>query len=233
MFKKQLIASSAILLSALTHAQDWSGKGELGLVIVTGNTESEVLNAAGEVARNFNGWDNALKATAISSKNDGEKNAESYSLEGTTQYDLTDRQYVFGNARYFEDKFDSFEAIYSVAGGIGYRVFKTPKMKWDVSLGLGYIHQVREETGEDISGPSGLAISRYSHKLTETTELTNDTRLETTADNTFLQNTIGVSVAINSALALKVAYEVRYNSDPDSVDKNTDTITSVNIVYKF
>lgn len=233
MFKKQLIASTALLMSAFAQAQDWSGKGELGLVIVTGNTDSEVLNVAAEVARNFRGWDHAVKVTAISAEDDGEKSAESYSLEGTTQYDLTDRQYLFGNARYFEDKFDSFEEIYSVAGGIGYRAIKTEKMKWDISLGLGYIHQKLEQTGEDISGPSALAISKYSHKLTSTTDLTNDTRFETTADNTFVQNIIGFSVAINSALALKLGYEVRYNSDPDDADDNTDTITSVNIVYKF
>ncbi len=233
MFKTRLLAASALLFSGLAGAQDWSGKGELGYVMVTGNTESEVLNVAAEVARNYNGWDNSVRFAAVSSENDGDKSGESYTLEGTTEYDLTERKYVFGNARYFEDRFDSFEEIYSIAGGMGYRAIKTEAMHWNVSVGLGYTHQKFEETGEDISGASFLVISNYSHSLTDTTDFTNDTRFEDTANNTFIQNIAGLSVAINSSLALKVGYEVRYNSNPAQADENTDTITSVNIVYKF
>ena len=52
-------------------------------------------------------------------------------------------------------------------------------------------------------------------------------------ENTFSRNEASLDVAINSTLALKLAYEIRYNSEPARVDKNLDTITKANIVYRF
>ncbi len=226
-------AAGLLLASTLSAASDWKGVGEAGLVIVEGNSESQVLNANLTFENESEKWDHKLRLAATSAESDGEKDAESYTADWDTQYYLTERSFVFGDLRYFDDKFDSFEAIYSGAVGLGYRVVKTEAISWKTSAGAGYRQTELEETGEEQSGVNYLFISDYKHKLTDTTTLTNETRVEVSEDNTFTQNIFGLSVAINSSLAMKFAYELRYNSEPAEGDENTDSITSVNLVYNF
>ena len=51
--------------------------------------------------------------------------------------------------------------------------------------------------------------------------------------NTFAQNDLGVSVTMNSHLALKAGWQARHNSDVAPDRKRTDTLTTMNVVYRF
>ncbi|GLS26781.1 YdiY family protein [Marinibactrum halimedae] len=237
-----LLTTFVIAVAAPISAQDteeepqeksWSGKGEAGMVIVEGNSESEVINAALEFSRKKGGWEHIARISAISAENDGEKDAESYLAEWTTKADFNARSFGYGETRYFEDRFDSYEGIVSIGLGAGYRVVMRDHVNWELSAGVGYRSTEFEETGEDQSGTTFLANSLYTHQLTETTFFSNDTRVESSSDNTFVQNILGLSVTINSQLAMKFGYETRYNSEAADEDENTDTITSVNLVYNF
>lgn len=229
----------AVALAALCpfvwaeEEQGWKGKGEAGLVIVSGNSESEVLNVGLEFSKTAGIWEHLTKLSAVRAESEGVDNAESFAAEWESKFSFSERTYGFGNIRYFDDKFDSYEGITTAGAGVGYRVLMDEDIKWELSAGLGYRTTELEVTGEDQSGATFLGGSKYLHKLTQTTSISNDTRVESTSDNTFVQNKFAVSVAINSALALKVAYDVRYNSDVAPGDDDTDTITSVNLVYNF
>ena len=228
-----LAATTLILASSASLASEWSGVGEAGLVIVEGNSESQVLNASLTFENVSDKWDHKLKLAATSAESNGDKDAESYTAAWDTQYTLSERTFAFGDLRYFDDKFDSFEAIYTSAVGAGYRVINTEKISWKTSAGVGYRQTELEVTGEEQSGVNYLLTSLYKHKLTDTATLSNETRVEISDDNTFTQNIFGFNVAINNALAMKFAYEIRYNSKPAEEDLHSDSITSVNLVYNF
>ncbi len=247
-----LLGCASVLCVTSAFAEDWTGKGELGFVDVAGNTESRTLNAALTMEKAVDQWKHIAKLTALQSSSDGDDKSESYSAGWRSEYSFDERLYGFGDIRYFEDKFDSFDEIYTAAIGAGYRVILEDDIKWNVSAGIGYrdttLNTVTEEvrapitniiitprtvTHEDISGATLLLESDYKHKLSETTNFENYTRIEPTSDNTFAQNIAGLSVAINTALALKIGYDVRYNTDPAKGSKSTDRITSVNVVYSF
>jgi len=228
-----LAASALVLASAATHAQEWKGTGEAGLVIVDGNSESKVANGAVKFEYDGEKWEHAAGISGTSAEADGLKSAESYTAEWVSKYLLTERTFLFGDLRYFNDRFDSYEAIYTASLGAGYKVLMSEKVTWDVSAGFGYRKTTEEDTGDDQSGIAYLITSAYAHQLTPTTSIENDTRIEISDDNTFTTNIFGVKVAINTALALKVAYEWRNNTDTAPGDEDTDTITSVNLVYAF
>lgn len=231
--RKHLITLIAATLAMPAFAQDWTGKGELGFVQVGGNTESEVLNLGIEFEKKTDVWEHSAKITAVRASNDGDDSAEAYSAGWRSQYTLSDRSYAFGDARYFDDKFDSFEEIYTVAAGYGYKVLMEEGLTWELSAGVGYRDTTVETTGEDVSGVAYLLESDYKHTLTESTDLENYTRVEFTDDNTFSQNITSLAVSINSALALKASHEIRHNSDPAPGFTSVDRITSINIVYSF
>lgn len=239
MLSKSLIATLGLLAAACVYGADgksedgWSGTGEAGLVSVRGNTESQVLNLGLELSNKADIWENTFKANATNAESNDEQTAESYSAEWLGKRDFDERQYAFGNLRYLDDQFDSFDGIITAGIGYGYRVILNDRTQWELSAGLGYRDTELENTGEDISGVTFLGFSSFKHELTESTTLTDELRFEGTEDNNFVENVLGLAVAINDALALKISYNVRYNSDPAAGDKNTDTITSISLVYNF
>ncbi len=221
------------------QAEDWTGEGELGYVLISGNTESESLNSALKFEKIQDKWKHTAKLSAIRAEavdetsNEKELSSRSSSAGWRSQHSLSDRAYTFGDFRYFDDEFDSFEETYTASIGFGYSVFKTEGKTWDVSLGTGYRDTTVEETQEDVSGVNYLIESDFKYRITETTKVDNYTRAELNSNNDFYQNITGLSVSINSSLALKISYEVRYNSNPSSDIESTDRIFSTNIVYKF
>ncbi len=234
MNKTNIAAIALALASNGALAGEWRGTGEAGLVLVEGNSESKVANGA----VNFDyidgaPWEHSAGISGTSAEADGLKSAESYTAEWVTKYLLSERTFVFGDVRYFDDKFDSYETIYTASLGAGYKVIIQEDISWDLSAGFGYRKTKEEDTGDNQSGINYLLVSSYSHKLTYTTSIENDTRIEISSDNTFTTNIFGLKVSINSDLALKVAYEWRNNSDTAPGDEDTDTITSVNLVYSF
>ena len=219
--------------SEIAHSGQWSGVLEAGLISTSGNSQSEVFNSAVKAVREWDRWTQTVNMTTAGASFNGTRNKESYLLDGTVKFDLSEQQFLFVNARYFDDKFDSFSESVSAAGGAGFKPVLNQTFSWDVFTGIGYSHQSLEQSGEDISGVTFLGISRYSRKLTDSTNLDFNTTVEYKPENTFSRNEASLDVAINSTLALKLAYEIRYNSEPARVDKNLDTITKANIVYRF
>jgi len=76
-------------------------------------------------------------------------------------------------------------------------------------------------------------LADYGWVISESTELSNRLLVESGADNTFAENTLGLTVAINSRMALKAGVSVRHNTDVDPGREKTDTLTTVNLVYNF
>jgi putative salt-induced outer membrane protein len=56
--------------------------------------------------------------------------------------------------------------------------------------------------------------------------------VETGSDNTYMQNDLGLEITISGALGLRVGYQVRHNSDVQPGVENTDTLTTVGLLYE-
>ena len=57
--------------------------------------------------------------------------------------------------------------------------------------------------------------------------------VEAGADNTFAQNDLSLQVKMTDVLALAVGFSVRHNTDPPVGFEETDTLTTVNLVYEI
>lgn len=231
---KFIAASPLIFAAAAVSAGEWRGAGEAGMVIVDGNSQSKVTNAA--LTFYFEDgapWEHVALVSGINAEADGDKSAESYTLHWLSKYLLSERHYLFGDMRYFDDKFDSYKAIYTATLGAGYKLLAEEDRTWELAAGIGYRETEEEASGRDQNGISFLLTSAYNQQLTATTSIENNTRIEMSDDNTFTTNIFGLRVSINTDLALKVAYEWRYNTDTIPGVEDTDTISSVNLVYSF
>jgi putative salt-induced outer membrane protein len=234
------MAAALLLAPVSLRAEDndtpdygWAGKGELGLVASSGNSDTRSLNMALEFTYEAEKWRQRLAAGAIYAENDGDKTANRYDLGAQSDYKLSTKSYLFGAARYENDDFSAFEDQTTVTFGYGRQLLDSARHQLKVEAGAGYRTATVAASGESEDGVVFRGLLDWAWQLTSSTSLDERYLVESGSDNTYMQNDLGLSVAINSRLALKLGYQVRNNSDVPPGVKKTDTLTSANVVYHF
>ncbi|UTW45394.1 DUF481 domain-containing protein [bacterium SCSIO 12696] len=232
-----LLASCLLALPqavlAEEDAEGWSGAAELGFNRSTGNSDTDNLLARVVVNKSFLKWHNEFKIEAIRSSEDSVRTKESVLFEVQTNREFGDSYYGFGNLRHNDDKFGGFRKQTTLSGGVGWNVIKEEGHTLNLEAGAGYRRSEEQGTGIETTEPTFVGSAKWGYQATATTELSNNFRVETASDNTFVENEIAARVAINSTLGLKVSYLVRNNSDVPVGTEKKDTLTAISLDYKF
>jgi putative salt-induced outer membrane protein len=224
----------AVAMSGMSSAAlaDWTGKGELGASFASGNSENESANAALEVKNAYDQWAHTL-GFAGNYGNDGTlTTAQRWEVRGQSDYTFNERAYAFGAGRYEDDRFSAYDYQASISGGLGYKIIDDERTKFWVQGGPGYRFAELRDTGESEDGLIFRGDAGFEHQLTETTRIVDRFLVETGSDNTYLQNDLGLEVAIKGALALRLGYQVRHNTDVPAGTEKTDTLTTVGLIYE-
>ena len=219
----------------------WQGQGEAGFVSASGNTDSETINLGLKFKNEGPKFIHEFGVSTYQASNDGTDSADSLSANYGLKYLLSKRSYLFGALSYLDDEFDGFTDQTSVSAGYGYRVIDSEPVAWELGIGAGYrdtsellrLDDGTELEGEDLSGATLVLKSDYRNQLTPTTEFIDKFVAEISSDNSFIENDAALVVSINEKFALKASYLVRHNTDPAPGADDTDTITSINLVYDF
>ena len=232
-------AAALLVFSAPLAAQDepppegWRGTGELGYVRTTGNTETSSLNMALEFIYEKEKWRHTLGGSALRSKKSGTLDAERWTVRGQSDYKFSEKSYLFASFRHDSDTFAGYDPVTSISAGYGRTLVDNGRHYLLGEIGAGYRRQEVADTGETENGAIARGRLDYRWTVTETTEFGNLFLIEAGSDNTFMQNDTSLSVAINKAFAVKLAYQVRYNTDPPLGSDDTDTQFTTNLVYNF
>ncbi len=241
MNKKSFLALISLSLSMSAGAQEWTGQGEAGLIKASGNTDSENYNIGLNFKNDAEILSHEIDLSLYQASSDNVDSAESVAAAYTLKYNLTDRSYLFGSLSYLDDEFDGFTEQTSAALGYGYKLIDTEPHAWDVGIGVGYrdtselikLDDGSELEGMDLSGATLVLRSDYRNQLTDNTQFVDKFVAEIGSDNTFVENDAALVVSMNEKFALKAGVLVRHNTDPAPGADDTDTITSVNLVYNF
>jgi putative salt-induced outer membrane protein len=252
MTRKRILGLLVLAMSGTsgTALADWTGKGELGGSFASGNSENEALNATLEVKGTYGAWAHKFGFAGNYGSDGNDTTAQRWELRGQSDYSFTERAYAFGAGRYEDDRFSAYEYQASLAGGLGYKIIDEERTKFWVQGGPGY--RFAERRGDclddplpdnlddcDDRGPSESENSLifrgdlgFDHQLTETTKVVERFLIETGSDNTYLQNDLGLEVTISGALALRLGYQVRYNSEVQPGTEKTDTLATIGLIYE-
>jgi putative salt-induced outer membrane protein len=245
LFVIPLIASLALAVSSEARA-DWTGKGEAGLVLANGNTDSKTGNVKFDLADTIEQWKHAFGGSAIYAAADDETTGQRWELHEQSDYNFSAKSFWFGAVRYEDDRFSGFDYQTSLSTGLGRHFIDNDRTKFTGTAGIGYkVFETRD--AYDLTGPVPVLLATgeretdavfrgtldLSHSLTGTTKLLDKLLVEAGADNTFVQNDIGIQVQMTDVLALAAAYSVRYNTDPPLGFGKTDTLTTLNLVYEI
>lgn len=231
---RRLMAGIGMMMLAGSGAAaegDWSGKGEGGIVFARGNADSDSANLRLELAREFDRWKHGFGLWALRAANDGTVTAERYGGTWQSDFKLSDRSFWFGNLRHEMDEFSGFDYQSSVTTGYGRKLIDTEATKLTGQIGAGYRRLKYALTGETSGDPVVRGDLNLERVLTETTSLVNRFSVESGSDNTLAIDDLSLQVRMNDAFALSFGVGVRHNTDPPAGLKNTDTLTTVNLVY--
>lgn len=231
----------SLMVATSANAEGWKGQGEAGLIKTSGNTESENINAGLKFEKQGENWAHEIGLGIIKTSADSVDSANSLNASYIIKRNLTERSYVFGSIGYLDDDFDGFTEQSSLAVGYGYHVFKSDEKNLEVGIGLGYrdtselltLEDGTEVEGKDLSSETLVGLLNYDNQLTANTTLFDAFRVEVGSENTFVQNELGLIVAMNEAFSLKASLLARHNTDPAPGSDETDTITAFNLIYNF
>lgn len=219
-------------LAAETAQGPWSGSVALGYVAVGGNSDSESVNFRGELKYDRDRWHHILTASAVGASQDDETTAEAYRAAFTTQYDLNDRLFVFGTADYNKDKFSGYDRQISETAGIGWRALRTASHQLDLSIGAG-ARQSKLRDGSSENEAVGRAGAKYAWQISETASFNQVLDVVSGADNTVLESQTDLKASIVGNLAMTLGYNIKRNTSVPPGSRNTDTLATVALEYKF
>lgn len=225
----------AIACSLPAMAQ-WSGKGEAGVAIASGNTDTKSANARVAVGYKSDGWEDSASLAGNYVRTDGLTTARRWELGAQTRYNFGAHTFWFGAGRYEQDRFSGFDHQGVISTGVGRKFIDSDITHLAGQVGVGFKFF---ETIATLVAPAskenelgGVASLNFDHQLTKTTTVYDKFGAEFTSENNFLQNELGLTVKMTDRLALSLAYAVRHNTDPPPGFKKTDTLSTLNLVYE-
>ncbi|GAB4188152.1 MAG: hypothetical protein Tsb002_14230 [Wenzhouxiangellaceae bacterium] len=211
----------------------WSGTGELGFVLSRGNSDTETLNANAEVVYDPDRWKHQFRVEWLRASNDGDTTAKRFTAALNSDYELDQRSYLFGALRYDDDEFSGFNYQGTIALGYGRILIDNDRHHLTVEAGPGLRISEPVDTGETETDLIARGQVDYKWTLSDNANLTNQFLIESGSDNTFFENKLALNTGITDTLGLKLGVSVRRNSNVPVGRKQTDYLTTANLVYQF
>ncbi len=225
-----------LLLATVTgHAQTqagFSGRVALGYLATSGNTENETFNSNFNLDWNRAPWHHALTGAAVRASTDNVTTAEAYSLDWQSDYDLSERSYVFGLIAWNDDQFSGYDQQIRAALGYGRRFIDTERHALNGEVGAGARQaDLRDGTNED---ESILRLSGdYLWIISETAEFSQSLAIESGSFNTYTETVTKLTADIRGNLSIVFSYTIKNNSEVPAGIENTDTFTAIALEYTF
>lgn len=225
-------AQEATASAAAEADEGWSGKVALGFLATSGNTESSSLNSAFGIAYAVGRWIHGLDVTAINATEEEETTAESYTAGWKTEFNLTERDFLFGRLNWRKDRFSGYDQQLSESIGYGRRLIDTGVHFLNAEIGAGARQSdlVDGTTEADVIVRAGLS---YRWQFTGNAAFTQDLATESGAENTYLESVTAVKTRLIGALALVASYKVKNNSEVPAGSEKTDTFAALSLEYGF
>lgn len=225
-----LFASGTAL--AAEEPAAWKGEFSLGMLLNEGNTKSKTIKTGFIIGKDIEKWRFNADFKSLTESKEDNNTAERYSLNGKVDYKFTENNYAFLYSSYDEDRFTAFDYQATIAAGYGRRIINSETQEWDVEIGPGYSVDEYDDGYNEEEAIARLA-TKYTHKFSETSTFIEDLNVDAGSNNTSTRSETALKVMINSTLALKVSYYIKYNETVPADTKHYDTETSVSVLYTF
>lgn len=230
-----IVVAIAVPVSATAQEEEegpWSGKATAGYLATSGNTENSTLNTGFELGYATGNWKHLATVKAINSTEEDATTAEAYDFGWKSEWNLSDKSFLFGKLDWRKDRFAGFDTQFSQVVGYGYRLIKTDRHALNAEVGAGARQSKRQDgTEEDEAVFNGGLY--YIWSFSETASFSQDLTTEVGSDNTYSESISKVTAQLLGNLALAASYTIKHNSDVPAGTEKKDTYTALSLEYAF
>ena len=232
-----LVLGAATAAAEMPPPPVFSGDTELNFSSAAGNTSVETLAVRADWDYETGRWRHNVFGDAYQSKQDADRTADRYALGYKPHFFLSRVWYGFGLVRHDSDAFAGAESQETAVLGLGREFKPWARGVISVELGIGgrsveYAAAESRATGDDdfiVFGGGTLDVD-----LSDTVSLTQDIRVESGNQTTFVDSATGINLAVTRALRARISYSVRYNAEFAGVrGTHTDRILAVGLLHSF
>lgn len=210
----------------------FEGNLNAGYLAQSGNTKSSSLTADSTLTwyGNTTAW--SLWGNASNTSANDERSSEKYAVGGRSRYNMTDYDYLFGQASWLTDRYNGYRQRDVFTAGYGRQFLNGPVHSFRFEFGPGVRYDEFTD-GDTKTQPLGYASGTYAWQMTDNTKFTQGVSVFG-AEDTTLNSETALNVDINEHFGLKMAYNVTWNSSPpETAPDHTDRRTTVSLGYKM
>jgi len=212
----------------------WTGSLALSYLATTGNSETESVGFDTNWERRPTPWGLEIRALAHRAETDGSATAERYLAAVRGKRALSDRLELFAGIVHERDEFAGFDQRSIVESGALWRALAGPVHELAFDAGLTWTTEDRLDGSDDdwLGAVAGLAWAwKISPSATLRERLIFYPSFDDSADWRLSSET-ALEAALAASWALRVAYLVQHDDRPPAGFEETDTSTSVSLVWK-
>jgi len=211
---------------------NWTGSGELGGFITTGNTDSTGVSAGLSLERRGIDWLHKFRAIVDYQRSDNVTTRNQWMASYEPNFTLNNTIYAYGLAMYEKDRFQGFSDRTTVSGGVGVRLIQEENASLDLKGGPAWRRTIW--LGDpDTTEFNTLAGADLRWQLSPAFEFKNNAQALWSSGNSTYNNTTSLTGKLNGSLSARVSYAVRHETAPPIGSEQTDTITRATLVYDF
>ncbi|MDP7591333.1 MAG: DUF481 domain-containing protein [Litorilituus sp.] len=255
MERKLALASLCIIpfFSFTTVAEEskvkspYTASTELGFLYKTGNTKSIDVKAGFNLKYELEKWRSTLAFNILAKKIEEEDDKGKKSFETTdnkwdilaqTNYTIgeEDKNYLYGNLAHEQDKFSGFESQSSLSAGWGRNWYTTETSSFFADIGPGVKYDVTRATNKSSTNLIIQAQALYTHQFNEHVEFKQyivARQATQSGENSVYKSETSVTAQLIDSLQLKFALRVDYDTEVQAGFENTNTETSMTLIYNF
>lgn len=217
----------------------WEGEVELGVLMDSGNTNATTFKGAMNLEQERENWRNSISLAARYRESEGQTTDERYNASTQADYKFNETDYTFVRGRYDDDRFAGLDYRISFVSGYGRRVWQGFERYLDLSAGLGYsvtqyLNPAPDKPDREEDPIARLALD-FAYRISENAEFRQQINTEASLRNaeSTSQSVSSLQANVGRYFALKVTYRVSRDSDAPQGVENTDTETSLTLLYSF
>ncbi|GIU45796.1 DUF481 domain-containing protein [Shewanella algidipiscicola] len=216
---------------------DFSAEIEAGLQINTGNTDSSSFNGRTKLVYDTTAYrqEGVIKAYYAA---DAEKTtSEKYDLQLQSSYKFYSG-YVFARGDFIKDRFGSYTRSSTVSTGYGFDAISDNNTRLSLEVGPGYRYNLPAVT-DDIPDPAAdrdiilRTAAKFEQRIHEYTSFNADLTAEAGKENNTLTLDLSYKNTLFQDWAFKIGMNVKYTEVVPEGSKQTDTVTTFNLLYTF
>lgn len=227
------LAAGLLCTSTAAPAVGWKGEAAAGLLLTSGNSETQSLNGKLVLETLSERWKNRFSASGINTGDEDGTTAERYTAGDQVDYNFDPHNYAFVAVDWEKDLFGGFRERTSETLGYGRHILTGPVHRLDAEIGTGARQTEVQDSGEQQDEFIGRVSGKYQWAISETSTFLQAIKVESGSDNTFSESITELKLSIIGNLFFSVSFTARNNSDVPPDTKKTDTFTAVSLSYAF